>query len=39
MANLYWRVKVGGTWTYRRAIVIDEDDYDVIVLRHQEEEE
>ena len=30
--KLYWRVKKDGKWTWKPAIVVDVDDYDVVVL-------
>lgn len=33
MAILYWRVKLSGTWTWRRATIVDESHYDAIVLK------
>lgn len=40
--KLYWRIKLGGSWTWRPAVVVDEDPYWTSVLRYgvgEEEEE
>lgn len=39
MARLYWRLKLEGKWTYKRAVILDEDDYDVVVLNLNNQEE
>lgn len=36
--KLYWRIKLGGSWTWRPAVVVDEDPYWTSVLRYGVEE-